>query len=373
MDQTVLQVSDFLALTNQTLEYAYPSVLVEGEVASFKISKGKFVFFDLKDQSGLVNCFMMIYGLRQPFEDGMRVRVLAQPRVTDWGKFSLTVREVLPVGQGSIKRALQLLKQKLEKEGLFDERRKRVLPYLPERVGVVSSIESAGYADFIKILNQRWGGVSIFSLDVQVQGGVAVDQIIGAINYFNQSSDPPEAIAVLRGGGSAEDLSAFNDELLVRAIAASRVPIIVGVGHEIDTTLADLAADVRAATPSNAAQILFPDKNQFAREVDQKQKRLLDIVQNEIKRVRITLHHAVEKMNMDMELSLEKYYVQIKRAESLLKQLNPNLVLQRGYSLVRNKGSKIVKKVEDVSLGETIEITSSRAIITAGVVDVREK
>src|SRR5688572_30163731 len=149
MDRTILQVSDLLALVNQTLEYAYPSVVVEGEVASFKVSKGKFVFFDLKDDSGAVNCFMMVYGLRQPLEDGMRVRLVAQPRLTAWGKFSLTVRDVSPVGQGSIQRAFQLLVAKLEKEGLFAAERKRTLPAMPRRIGLVSSVESAGYADFI--------------------------------------------------------------------------------------------------------------------------------------------------------------------------------------------------------------------------------
>src|SRR6476469_5204324 len=114
MDQTILQVSDLLALVNQTLGYAYPSVVVEGEVASFKVSKGKFVFFDLKDDTGVVNCFMMVYSLRQPLEDGMRVQVIAQPRLTDWGKFSLTVREVRPVGEGSIKRVFELLRAKLQ-------------------------------------------------------------------------------------------------------------------------------------------------------------------------------------------------------------------------------------------------------------------
>src|SRR6185503_4885736 len=207
MDRQILQVSDLLALINQTLEYAYPSVIVQGEVSSCKVSKGKFVFFDLKDDEGAVGCFMMAYGLRQPLEDGMRVQVIAQPKLTAWGKFSLTVREVMPVGEGSIKRAFEMLRAKLDKEGLFDPARKRMLPRIPRRIGLIASVESAGYADFIKILNHRWGGVDVTVADVQVQGMGAAEQIIGALAHFNQQAEPPETLVLVRGGGSADDLA----------------------------------------------------------------------------------------------------------------------------------------------------------------------
>src|SRR6266496_3889415 len=148
METLVLTVSDLIALVNQTLEYALPTAVVEGEVSSFKVSKGKFVFFDLKDEQGVVSCFMMVYQLRTALEDGMKVRVVAQPKLTAWGKFSLTVQGVAAVGQGSIKRSFELLRAKLEKEGLFDISRKRTLPEIPSRVGLVASVESAGYGDF---------------------------------------------------------------------------------------------------------------------------------------------------------------------------------------------------------------------------------
>ncbi len=373
MDQTILQVSDLLAIINQTLEYAYPSVTVEGEVASFKVSKGKFVFFDLKDDSGVVNCFMMIYGLRQPLEDGMRVQVVAQPRLTNWGKFSLTVREVRSVGEGSIKRAFELLLAKLQKEGMFDKQRKRHLPVMPERVGLITSIESAGYADFVKILNQRWGGVEVVVADVQVQGSVAAQQMINAISYFNQMAEPPEVLVFLRGGGSAEDLAIFNDEYLTRAVASSRVPTLAGVGHETDTTLVDLVVDVRAATPSNAAQILVPDKTQLAREIQQKQKRLADQVQSSINQIRIVVNQVAQKMVKEMESALAQHYQRVQQVELLLRQLDPKVALNRGYSLVRTKRGKIVKSVGDVEVGESLKIEVSQATITAGVIDVTKK
>ncbi len=164
-----LTVSDFIAVTNQTLEYAYPLVEIEGEVASFKVNQGKFVFFDLKDAGGSVGCFMMLFSLRVPIEDGMKVIVTATPKLTQWGKFSLTVKSIRPSGEGSLKKSFELLLAKLDKEGLFAPERKRPLPALPRYIAVISSPQAAGYADFIKIIGDRWGGLRIDVAAVTVQ------------------------------------------------------------------------------------------------------------------------------------------------------------------------------------------------------------
>src|ERR1700744_4751940 len=160
MENTLLSVSDFIALTNQTLEYAYPLVTIEGEVSSFKVNQGKFVFFDLKDEGGSVGCFMMAFQLRLPIEDGMKVIVTASPKLTQWGKFSLTIRSIRPSGEGALKKSFDLLKEKLDKEGLFAPERKRTLPTVPRHIGVSTSTEAAGYADCFKMVNQRWGGLA---------------------------------------------------------------------------------------------------------------------------------------------------------------------------------------------------------------------
>lgn len=373
MEQTILQVSDLLALVNQTLEYALPTVVVEGEVAEFSISRGKFVFFNLKDDTGAVGCFMMSFALHQPLEDGMRVRIVAQPRLTDWGKFSLTVRQILPVGEGSIKRAFELLRSKLQKEGLFDESRKRTLPNMPTHIGLIASVESAGYADFIKILNHRWGGVAVDVADVQVQGLSAAEQILRAVDYFNQQADPPQVLVVVRGGGSADDLAVFNDEALVRAIAGSRVPTMVGVGHEVDTSLCDLAADVRAATPSNAAQLLVPDRAAILAELTQREKRLADMLSTHAETIRRTLALALSTMLKQIELAVGERRQHIKQAELLLKQLDPHIVLQRGYALVRDAKNQIVRQASQARPGDVLTITLAHAIIEAGVINATTK
>lgn len=356
-------VSDFIATINQTLEYAYPGVEVEGEVASFKVNQGKFVFFDLKDAEGSIGCFMTVWQLRVPIEDGMKVIVTATPKLTGWGKFSLTVQAVRPSGEGSLKKSFELLRAKLDAEGLFAPERKRQLPTLPSRIAVISSTQAAGYADFIKILNDRWGGLEIDVAQVQVQGGVAPDQMIRALRYFNSREVLPEVIVLIRGGGSADDLSAFNDELLVREIAGSRVPTLVGVGHEVDTSLADLAADVRAATPSNAAQILVPDRSEIIRGVRASATALLPRTEQAIDRVRNEVAQQLARCMEALDARYAAETSQLAALRRLLGEYDPRRVLARGYALVRG----------DIVVGHTIEIEKRDILITAEVQHVSKK
>lgn len=372
MEKQLLSVSDCIAFINQTLEYAYPSVVVEGEVSSFKVSKGKYVFFDLKDDEASLNCFLMAYQLRSPLEDGMKVQVVAQPRLTAWGKFSLTVRDVRAVGEGSLKRSFELLKAKLEKEGLFDVARKRALPEIPERIGLIASVESAGYADFLKILKHRWSGVEVCVADVQVQGMAAGSQIVKALDYFNERSDPVDVLVIVRGGGSAEDLAVFNEEPLVRTIAASRIPTMVGVGHEVDISLCDLVADARAATPSNAAQLLVPDRTALQRELSQKERRLVARLEHRLQVVTAQVNTTAERLLARTHQVLATQQQHVAYAQKLLRQLDPKTVLRRGYGLVRNE-KHLVRDVRDVKTGDVVEIELARVIIKAGVEDVSTK
>jgi exodeoxyribonuclease VII large subunit len=356
-------VSDFIALTNQTLEYAYPSVEVEGEVASFKVNQGKYVFFDIKDAGASVGCFMTVWQLRIPIEDGMKVIVTATPKLTQWGKFSLTVKTVRPSGEGSLKKSFELLRAKLDKEGLFAVERKRPLPTLPQHIAVISSTQAAGYGDFVKILNDRWGGLDVDVAHVQVQGADAPDQMIRALKFFNSREVLPEAVVIIRGGGSADDLSAFNDELLVREIAASRVPTLVGVGHEMDESLADMAADVRAATPSNAAQILVPDKAEIIRQVRGQLRSLLPRTEQAIATRQGELHEHLYITLVTIERHIERKNDQLAQLRRVISEFDPNKVLARGYALIRGK----------IDVGNTIEIEKKDILITAEVQHVTKK
>jgi exodeoxyribonuclease VII large subunit len=357
----IFSVSDFLASVNQTLEYAYPAIEIEGEVSSFKVNQNKFVFFDLKDESASIGCFMTVWQLRVPIEDGMKVVIRAVPKLTQWGKFSLTVQAIRPKGEGSLKKSFELLLAKLEKEGLFSEDRKRTLPSIPQQIAVISSTQAAGYADFIKILNDRWGGVNVSVAHVQVQGEAAPDQMIRAIQYFNGLEQLPEVLVIIRGGGSADDLAAFNDEQLVRAIAASRIPTLVGVGHEVDVSLADMVADVRAATPSNAAQIIVPDRRELIAAVHHTMNTLSRSATGAIKELEQIISVRLERA-VEVALTVIRHHEQqLAASTSILEAYNPSAVLKRGYAIVRG----------EVAIGSAIIIERQNDTIEAEVTNVK--
>lgn len=359
----VLSVSNFLASLNQTLEYAYPSIEVEGEVMGFKVSQNKWVFFDIKDSGGSVGCFMSVFQLRMPIEDGMKVIVRATAKVTQWGKFSLTVQAIRPSGEGSIKKSYDLLKEKLTKEGLFAPERKRELPVMPKHIAVISSTGAAGYADFIKIINDRWGGMQVDVAHTQVQGEAAPDQMIRAIRYFNEQAELPEVLVLVRGGGSADDLSCFNDEQLVREIAASRIPTLVGVGHEVDETLTDYAADVRAATPSNAAQLIVPDKREITAAVGFGISRLARAMDARVAAAQSSIDALLAGMLERMDEQWQSKTDWLARTVTLLDAYDPMVVMERGYALVRGKPA----------VGQNIIIETAKQEITAEVTHVKNR
>ena len=382
-DTVTFTPTEFIAATNQTLEYAYGNVVIVGEVASFKVNQGKWVFFDLKDEESSISCFMPVWDLRMPLEDGMKVAIRGVPKLTKWGKFSVTISKIAPVGEGSLKKAFEMLKKKLQAEGLFE--RKRALPEDLTRIGVISSTQAAGYADFIKILNARWGGMKITVAHTQVQGLDAPDQIIRALNYFNERGEV-QVIAILRGGGSADDLSAFNDEKLVRAVAASKIPVIAGIGHEVDESLVDLAADVRASTPSNAAELLTKDRKEEMKRVrmlmGQAKQSLMDNIsraeQNNRDIIRKVsnglfakyIEPMMQKVEDQKKQILKKIQEEYDKKEFVLSQkmkileaLNPEKVLKQGYAILAGK----------ISPGSMIDITTLRHNIKAEVKEIYER
>ena len=366
----IFSVAQAVAIFNQILDAAVPLVEVVGEVANFKVNQGKWVFFDLKDQECLLSCFMPAYQLRVAVEDGMRVQVLARPNVTKWGKFSLTVQSIHPVGKGSIKKSFELLRQKLAGEGLFDDEHKRTLPYLPQHIGVISSVDAAGYRDFIKIITARLGGLRIDVISTLVQGVEAPDQLIVAIRQFNQLADPPEVLAIIRGGGSRDDLVAFDDERLVRTIAASRIPTIVGVGHEIDTTLADLVADRRASTPSNAAEVLVPDRQELMTQLEGQLSYMTQAVTHQLATQRTALASAAEHLGELIRYQLQAEQSRLGSLKQALQAYDPQAVLRRGYAMLWDSGHHLAKQFKT---GDKLLIETTDKLIKTEVRDVQAK
>ena len=357
-----LTPTEFIAVVNQTFEYAYSSVLLVGEVASFKVNQGKWVFFDIKDEESSVSCFMTLYQLRVPLEDGMKVVVRGVPKITKWGKFSFTVNAVNPVGEGSIKKAYEKLKKKLTDEGLFDLKKKRGLPEDLSSLGIISSTGAAGYADFIKILNSRWGGLDIQVAHTQVQGMDAPDQIIRALKYFNERGEV-QVIAIIRGGGSADDLSCFNDEALVREIAASKIPVITGIGHEVDESLADLAADVRASTPSNAAEMLTPDKKDIRYKINTEIQRAGAMICNRIVAERDNKKEKITQVANVIYAKIAEYSRWLEEKTKTLAAMNPEQVLRQGYAILKG----------DILVDNVVKITTFDKEIKATVKEINER
>jgi exodeoxyribonuclease VII large subunit len=308
-----LSVSDFVALLNQTLETAYPYVTISGELANFRVSKNRWVYFDLKDE---------------------------------------------PVGEGAIKRAAELLQLKLQAEGLFDPSRKRALPYPPTRIGLVASKESAAYVDFIKVLGARWSGLDITLIDVQVQGEPAPAQIVAAIAQLNQLAEPPEVLVITRGGGSAEDMAAFSSEQVTRAVASSRIPTLVAIGHERDVCLAELAADQRASTPSNAAELLVPDRMQVLSDLSRLQRQLGNELRRVISEDKAGYDQALKQLQRGITELLQREAAALQRQRKLLEVLHPASALKRGYALIRHE-AKLVRSVRDLPIGSAVELELS--------------
>lgn len=364
----VFDVSGAIAVLNQALEYAFPVMTIVGELDSFKIAKNKWVYADIKDDYAKIRLFGTVFMLPGPLEDGMMVEVSGQPRLHPLYGFSFNIQSIRPVGEGSLKKAADLLLAKLEREGLFDQERKRTLPYPPTTIGLITSAESAAYADFIKIMNARWRGVEVLVYDSLVQGEGAVESIVAGVQYFNQHAAPPDALVIIRGGGSADDLSAFSTEQVVRAVAGSRIPTCVAIGHEVDISLAELAADLRASTPSNAAELLFPDREQEQRRLMMVRSRLEDMIKNEIVLKNSELNEKADRLRRAVERALDIKSQHLSQSKVLLEAVHPKNTLKRGYALVENEQGKLVVFAQMVRISEQLRLTFKDGSVNAEIV-----
>ncbi|MFA4888874.1 MAG: exodeoxyribonuclease VII large subunit [Candidatus Omnitrophota bacterium] len=286
------------------LENTFREIWVEGEISNFKPSSSGHYFFSLKDENALLNAVIFsrnIQEIKFKPEDGIKVVCCGNIGVyPPHGGYRLIVEKIAPQGLGNLQLALEQLKKKLEKEGLFSPAHKRLIPYLPQRIGIVTSLQGAALHDILKVLERRFSDVEVIIYPVKVQGDGAKEEIAEAINNLNQFSKqeaPSAGIDVLivgRGGGSIEDLWAFNEEVVARAIYNSKIPVISAVGHEKDWTIADLTADLRAATPSVAAELAVPEKNDLLGKIE----KLLD-------NMSLAIDHILEDKEEDLAKSID--------------------------------------------------------------------
>lgn len=355
-ESPLFTVSEFVAVFNQSLEMLYPQVVIRGELSNFKISKQRWVYFDLKDDDASVKFFGNVFTLSGPLQDGMLCEVVGRPRLHPQFGFSISFEQIRPVGEGAIKKAQQLLERKLRSEGLFADERKRPLPYPPESVGLITSAESAAVSDFKKILAARWPSIDVTLAHTAVQGVDAPASIVAAIQKFNMLAEPPEVLIVIRGGGSADDLAAFSEESVVRAVAASRIPTLVAIGHERDVCLAELAADVRASTPSNAAELLVPhvqDERRHVAYVDEQLRNALYTLFDQQQRY---IQESQERISHLFQQVLQRTRHEIERQQLLIQAFDPRQPLERGYAIIRDQSGMVRKRAADIVPGEVLLI-----------------
>lgn len=347
----ILSVAQAATLLSELLS-ALPVLRIQGEISGYSVARSSFVFFTLKDASGeaSLGCFAMLHSLSFPLEDGMEIIVTGTAGLYQKnGNLRITVRQVEVVGAGSLQRAFALLTSKLEQEGLFAEARKRPLPTIPKRVVIISSEGAAGFGDFMKIAYARLPGVQYRLHNVTVQGITAESEIVQAFSRANRELWG-EVIVLLRGGGSPEDLASFSSEPVARAIASSRLPVLTGIGHERDTSIADLVADCRAATPTHAAQLLLPLMSEVLAEAQAKVFRISI-------QIRELLNLPQRRCAVLVSLSSSRLYSEVTRLRlgvvgrlKTIQALSPEAILKRGFTLTCSEGRVIHSAAEAATL-----------------------
>lgn len=390
---TVSQVNQYIkALLDRDRELT--ALYVGGEISNYKAYPSGHHYFSLKDGEGAIRCVMFkreAMSLRFRPENGMKViafgRVAVFPRD---GQYQLYCTSLTPEGVGDLHLAFEQLKQKLYAEGLFDPAHKKPIPRFPKRIALITSAAGAAVRDMLRILGARWPMAEVFLLPVRVQGTEAPGELCAAIAWANRHQ-VADLIITGRGGGSMEDLWAFNDENVARTIYHSAIPVISAVGHEPDVTIADFVADLRAATPSNAAELAVPDQNEVAVWLRQMEGRLAQAMGRKLERARKDLDRAArcralqdpmnyvddkrmvldyqrEKLAAGLNAALNRERQRFGQLASKLDALSPLKVLGRGYAIPRKGDGGVVRSVSDVTPGDQLKLRVADGEISCQVV-----
>jgi len=419
--RAVLTVSELTRRLQEVLEDRFPAVWVEGEISNFRLYGSGHAYFTLKDADAQVRAVLFRNrGRRIKFEpaDGLHVMAFGSIEVyPQRGEYQMVIELLEPKGLGALQLAFEQLKTRLQAEGLFEQARKRELPRFPRKIGIVTSPSGAAIRDMLRVIGRRFGELHIVIAPCRVQGEGAAEEIAQGLRDLNALGGV-DVIIVGRGGGSLEDLWAFNEEIVARAIAGSKVPVVSAVGHEVDFTIADFVADLRAPTPSAAAELVVREKHavvdslaqlrarleRFAarplrdleRRVDELTARLRREMRNELGRAdhRVVLatralrasdpvarvandRHRLENLRSRMITSLnrrrDRARYALQTAVGRLDSLSPLAVLGRGYSLTRTPTGEVVHSPAQVHVGDAIRVLLHRGSLDARVTDTREQ
>ena len=394
--EQVLTVSQITEYIKEILETSFHTITIEGEISNWRPSSAGHIYFTLKDNTSQIKAVLFrgnAFHLTFRPKDGDKVRCTGSLSVYGpQGTYQIIVSKMEPVGAGNILQMLEERKRKLAAEGLFDENRKKAIPKYPKKIGVVTSPTGAAIKDILQITKRRNKGIEVVILPAIVQGDGAASTIVKMIqiaNFYKLC----DVLIVGRGGGSLEDLLPFSEESVIRAVAESEIPVISAVGHEIDWALSDFAADVRAATPSAAAELAVPlaadikqlltsYKNELYTQITQKTKhaRLLissfkpDIFEMRFRSIQQPLlnRYAAAKDNLykNMQDKLKDLRNRIAQNVTILENASPQTIFNRGYSMVTDQNGQVIRDSSQVSAGDTIEIVPAKGKIKAKVMDI---
>jgi len=380
----VLSVSDLLRSVREVLERRFPLAWIGGEISNFRPASSGHWYFTLKDETAQVDC-VMFRGRASALDwepaEGMRVEARAlvtlyEPR----GRFQLNVESMRRAGLGPLYERFLKLKAKLEGEGLFDPKAKRPIPEHPRQIGILTSLQAAALRDVLTTLRRRNPSIPVIVYPVPVQGEGAAAKIAQMLATANARAEC-DVLLLVRGGGSIEDLWQFNEEAVARAIRASKIPVVVGVGHETDVTIADFAADWRAPTPTAAAEMVSPSRDELlarvgelAQRASREALRRIEYAMQTVDALARRLVHPRERLRTSRQLlvqfaarlasatarRIDYFDAQIERFMASLASLNPSAVLERGYSLTRNAQGEVVRDAARVAEGERVTTTLSK-------------
>ena len=378
---TIFSISHLTGMIRDALQRSIPSVWVRGEISDLARPHSGHLYFTLKDGGSQIRAVMWrtaAQQLAQPLEDGQTIVCFGEVEVYGpRGVYQLVVRKAEAKGIGALQQRLLRLQKQLAAEGLFDAAHKRPLPRFPRRLAVVSSPTGAAIQDFLQVVRRRWRGLAISLIPCRVQGQGAATEIAAAIRAAGRLRPAPDVVIVTRGGGSLEDLWSFNEETVVRAIHDCPHPVVAGIGHEIDVTLSDLAADVRALTPTEAAERVAPSGEDVSQWLSGLSQRLAASLRGraETARARVDalaqsaaltrpldrIHHLdrrldelAERAKMATQRLLERQSSRMAQAAAQLEALSPLGVLNRGYSVTRTQRLDVINDVNSLSIGEPI-------------------
>ena len=354
---SVSQLNGYIqrVLQNDTL---LMNIAVTGEISNLKYHSSGHVYFSLSDEGAKVNCFLpanIAANLRYRLGNGLEITATGSINVyKKGGYYSLFVRLIDVAGEGNLSAAFQLMKEKLDKEGLFDSRHKKPIPTFPHHIGIVTAETGAAVEDIIKIIRRRNEMVDITVFPVPVQGEGAADSIAEMLDLINAKFSDVDTLIVGRGGGSAEDLWAFNEEVLARAIFRSRIPVISAVGHEIDFTISDFVADRRAETPTAAAEIAVPDINDLKLWLSDRKENFLSELNSRLRLAELKAESMLSEMRNGLHRIIERHSFNIEKMKIILEESNPIAILEKGYSIIENVEGSIIGSSNDLTDGEYI-------------------